>query len=329
MHDEPIGYQYNLAFHERAISKVKFVYDYVFVSSLDNYISVWDLSGKLLGIYKSHQGAVCAIDIQKDKLISGSADFRCILWDVTTAKPISEHKTNSTVRDNRFLTNNSYIFLNDDAYKQNYSINLADTRTNKFVELITPDKATQLLTKQSCSDTLIFSDTFGSLHKFDLRIKKIIETKKAHTDKITELKQSICGEYFISSSFDYKINIVDWDSFKIIKTLISNDSVNSASIFSRHDKLLCGGGIAARNVTNTKSSRQTFEVAVFDVATEKLLGSYAPHFGTIHSLDVHYSDEYFVSGGEDGIVCLINFCENFRNAGFTDLIDLYKKECLK
>ncbi|TBU05505.1 hypothetical protein CWI39_0671p0020 [Hamiltosporidium magnivora] len=50
-----------------------------------------------------------------------------------------------------------------------------------------------------------------------------------------------------------------------------------------------------------------------------MVGTYSLHFGTINCVDVHPSNNYFCSGGEDGIISFLEFGSEFSKAPFSKL----------
>ncbi|KAG0439034.1 Eukaryotic translation initiation factor 3 subunit I [Dictyocoela muelleri] len=355
------GTQINMTLHTRPISTTRFFGDYLFVTSLDNLVSIWDLKGSLISTFEGHNGAVWTIDVD-DFAVSGGSDKKFFLWDITNGKIISQQENNSTVKNLNIMKNGCFV-VTDDSYNSKSMVGFYDKRSCKMERIYFPENvATQVVncfindhdyfnyngdifknndiknkdvkdhinnntnndiinndisTKDinKINDTsIIFSDVLGFINILDLRNLKIIEKKKIHDSKITELKKSKCNSFLISSSSDMTTKIIDYD-LSVKKTFISNDPVNSSALTAKNDKLLNAGGIPARDVTTTKSNLQ-FDVNFYDVVTEKYIGSYSTHFGTINSVDI-FGDDVYVSGGEDGIVCMVKVGEDFKNAPFT------------
>lgn len=80
---------FSLHGHERAITQIKYNRegDLLFSCAKDHSPNVWySLNGERLGTYNGHIGALWCVDVNWDttRLMSGSADESCILWDVET-----------------------------------------------------------------------------------------------------------------------------------------------------------------------------------------------------------------------------------------------------
>lgn len=310
------GTQINMTLHSRPISIVRFYGDFLFAGSLDNIISVWNLNGELIGTYEGHRGAVWSLDFG-NFMASGGSDRKLILWDIVSGRILKETILNSTVKGISIYENGCLLSC-DNSYNSQSMIGYYDKRNNKIIETYYPQNVATQIINNFINNNIYYSDETGLITQIDIRNKKIIKSEQVHDSKITELRKSKCGSYFISSSFDMSSKILDFD-LNVIKNFISNDPVNSSVVNSGNDKMLNAGGIPARDVTVTESNKQ-FDVCFYDIVSEKYVGCYSTHFGTINSVDV-YEDLMYASGGEDGILCMIKFGNDFRMAPFTSLVE--------
>ena len=92
-----------LAGQERPLTKVKYnsLGDLLFSISKDNQPSVWfSDNGERLGTFVGHAGTVWDLDISFDssKMMTGSADNSCRLWNVSNGKCIFKWETKTAVR---------------------------------------------------------------------------------------------------------------------------------------------------------------------------------------------------------------------------------------
>ncbi|EPR79927.1 Eukaryotic translation initiation factor 3 subunitI EIF-3I [Spraguea lophii 42_110] len=310
-------------FHTRPLTQTSFNLDgdLLVASSLDSKISIWNVDGKFLGSLEDHKGAVWGFSISDDgnKLVSGSSDCNGIVWDILSGKIISSVQGNSSVKSVYFLKE-GFLYLCDNSYNQRPLIGFNDIRSKDSKIYYTENNPTKVISENS-ENYIIYSDIEGNINCLDRRNEKII-TKKIHNAKIQDLKNSYCKTFFISSSLDSQAKIIDPLSLKEIRTFYSDDPVNSAAIFTSNDIIIMGGGISARDVTLTKG-KKTFDVNFYDIITQKHIGHYSPHFGTINTVDVHPSGQYFCSGGEDGILSLIKFDQGYYN-GIENEMDTIK-----
>ena len=80
--------------HERSITQIKYSRegDLLFSAAKDQSPNVWySINGERLGSFIGHNGTVWCIDVNWDttKVLTGSADNSCKIWDCETGKPLS------------------------------------------------------------------------------------------------------------------------------------------------------------------------------------------------------------------------------------------------
>lgn len=310
------GMQINLTLHTRPITHAQYNYDgdLVFASSLDSIVSVWNTDGEIKGTFDGHQGAVTCMEQTEESLLTGSSDRSIILWDIYTGKQKLMMPFKSTVKSVNISDNNIMVFC-DDSYNNKPKLIHYDIRTNMLVQNI--DLSYIVTTSVVSGDFCIFGDFEGNLRKLDMRKTDIVKTNRIHSTKINEIKKSPCSKYFISSSNDTTSKIFT-SELEEIKVFQSSEPVNSASVFPENNILVTVGGISARDVTLTKGKTK-FDVNFYDIIKEERVGFYSTHFGTINTIDVSRTGKSFVSGGEDGIIIMINMGDDFYSASFTQI----------
>jgi len=163
---------------------------------------------------------------------------------------------------------------------------------------------------------IIFGDTSGYINKVDLRTNSVIQEVDLHFSKITNIKPSTCGSFFVTSSTDSTVRLIDTNSFLQKKKFDCEEPVNCAAIFPTNDKVVTVGGITARDVTTTRG-KSSFDTNFFDIVTSQKIGFFNTHFGTINVVDVNPDGKSFVSAGEDGIISLVHPGKDFTEGGFT------------
>ncbi|KAK1349322.1 hypothetical protein CWI38_1055p0030 [Hamiltosporidium tvaerminnensis] len=310
VHSRPIT---DLAFNEDG--------DLLFSTSLDGLLCAWRTNGIFLGSYDGHEGTIWCLSVDpfSTHLMSGGADNAAILWELETGKQISKITTNSMVRGlNFFRDGQKCLITTDTSYSQRSLIGIFDIRSNALSFKINPDVSVTKGIVDFSENLVAFSDSTGEISLLDIRNEKIIKSVKVHTSRINNLRLSFCRTFFSTASSDAQAKIVDFENISVMKTFTAEEPLNSSVIFRTNDKLIAAGGIAARDVTQTKG-KDSFDVNFYDIPTAKMVGTYSLHFGTINCVDVHPSNNYFCSGGEDGIISFLEFGSEFSKAAFSKL----------
>ncbi|KAF7683520.1 Eukaryotic translation initiation factor 3 subunit I [Astathelohania contejeani] len=315
------GFQISLHRHKRPITDLQFNRDgdLLFSASKDSSCCLWRCDGTILGTYDGHDGAVTSLAITKDShmLLTGGGDRKAIIWDVVTGKLRYEISLDSIIKGVCFYPSDKCMAITcDDSYKQLPIIGIYDTRTCDTLEIFKPDTVPTKAVINRNETKLVYSDTQGNLNCVDLRTNKIIDQKKVHTSRINSLKTSFCETFFITGSSDAQSKIIDFNDLEVKKVFTAEEPINSATIFVDNLKVVCCGGLNARDVTSTRG-KSYFEVNFYDVITAKKVGAYGTHFGTINSVDVNPNGEMYASGGEDGLISIVKFGEDFKKAPFT------------
>lgn len=300
--------------HEKSITELKFHDDgdVFFAASKDFSASMIDLKGSVIGTFDGHSGAITTLDSFENNLMTSGLDFSLKHWDILTGKNLVSVNMDFIIRG---LNHEDQIyFCTDNSMNAIPSVGIFDPRAKGITILSNlNDPGTKIFKSRNF---LIISTTNGKILKYDIRNNTIVNEIKPHQDRINSLKPSACRSFFITSSTDSSSKIIDTDSLEIKKTFDMEEPINSAAIFNTNDKVICAGGINARDVTTTKG-KSSFDTNVFDIVTQQKIGCYTTHFGTINSLDIHPKGKFYISGGEDGKVCLVKFGDDFKNAPFT------------
>lgn len=304
----------SILFHEKTITDLKFHPDgdVFYSASKDFTAAIINLDGKVLGSFEEHKGAISTITCSGNSFITAGLDSLLIHWDSITGASLSSIPTDSIVRGLDF-TDQVYICTDNSMNKETFA-GFFDLRMKEIQKICTlSDPATKIFQN---GNFLIISSVSGKIYKIDLRNRTIIQEAKIHQAKIMDMKPSACRTFFITSSSDSTALIIDSDSFAAKKKFDCEEPINSACIFGTNDKVVCVGGINARDVTVTQS-KGSFDTNFFDIVTEEKVGVYSTHFGTINAVDVHPQCTHYISGGEDGSVHLVHMGEDFLKAPFT------------
>ncbi|KCZ79381.1 hypothetical protein H312_03235 [Anncaliia algerae PRA339] len=316
------SFLYMLRHHSKPIVDLQFNKDgdLLFTASKSFEVFLCNIKGEVLNIYENHNGAITNLSVSKDSrmLAVSSADQSYTIYDVEN-KDIIFKETVSAIPKHVFFSylNNELVVTCDDSYNQKPKILIPDLKSKEIsFEYFTEFSPTSSILEIS-GVNLVFSDIKGNISMIDRRNNELISKKEVHSTKINKLRPSFCNTFFITASNDTYSKIVDFD-LNVKKTFAYDEPLNDACIFSTNDKVICAGGISARDAALFRG-KKVFEVSFYDIVTENLVGTYSTHFGTINSVDVHPSSGIFCSGGEDANIFLMKFGEDFLTAPFTEL----------
>lgn len=312
----------SISCHARPITDLKFNKDgdLIFTASKDSTSAVIKADGTPLGIYKGHEGSIFTISLNSSSsnLLTGSADLSVINWDMETGKINNRYNVNSIVKcSDNFKDDNLFVTGSDESIGKQKSCNVIDCRSKNIERFYKLEFNPTGIMVEYAQNFVIFSDDDGFVYKFDLRNNQIVLSNSIHNGNITNIKSSLCSTFFVSSSSDAQAKIIDCENLNTVKTFVSEEPINAADIFSTNDKIVCVGGIDARDVTTTKG-KHGFDTNFFDVITTEKIGYFTTHYGTINCVDVFDAGNMYCSAGEEGLVSIVQFGEDFKKAGFTN-----------
>lgn len=316
-------FKITIRYHNRPITDLQFNRDgdLLFTASKDPEIFLCNASGEALGVYQGHEGAVNSVSVSWDSktLASGSSDRRFMLWDVESGKLCESVLLNSSVKNVFFYPSSDTVLITcDDSYSQKPVIAIYDRRSNTVVYKHLPSTTPTSSIADITEKHVVYSDIKGFLRLVDHRMESILLEKKLHNAKINKIRPSWCSTFFITASSDTHSKIVDFEGLEQKKSFLADEPLNDAAVFGTNDKVICAGGMNARDVTLTRGKKE-FDVYFYDIVTQKYVGCFSPHFGTINAVAMHPSSEMFCSGGEDAMVCVMKFGKDFYEAPFTNL----------
>lgn len=313
-----------LIHHPKAISDLQFNKDgdLLFTSSRSPEVYACNMKGEVVAEYKGLEGAVTSVSVEKETkfLCASSADQSYIVFDVETKKSIF-HQSVSSIPKSVFFSflKSELIVTCDDSYNQKPFIFIPDLKSKEVSFSFFPDSSPTSCLLDLSGNYLVISDVKGNISLVDRRKEMLLSKKQIHSTKINKMRPSFCNTFFITASNDTQCKVVDYD-LGIKHTFSYDEPLNDACIFGTNDKIICAGGISARDAALFRG-KKAFDVSFYDMVTEECIGTYSPHFGTINAVDIHPSSKVFCSGGEDAGIVIMKFGEDFYEAPFTNLED--------
>jgi len=157
------------------------------------------------------------------------------------------------------------------------------------------------------NETIICSCDDGTIRQFSTEDGKEKLSVKEHKNKVTKISLSQDKTLLISASSDNTSKLFITKNLKLLKTYMSGEPVNIASISPLKMHVILGGGTEAMDVTQTSTKNAYYEVRFFSEVFEEEIGTVKGHFGPIHALEFSPNGKSYASGGEDGIVRLCHF----------------------
>ncbi|PVD32708.1 hypothetical protein C0Q70_08153 [Pomacea canaliculata] len=317
--------------HERSITQIKYNRegDLIFSCAKDSQPNVWySLNGERLGTFNGHNGAVWCIDVNWDttRVLTGSADNTCKLWDTETGVSLNSIATDTAVRSCGFsYSGNTIMLTTDKTMGFPCEIRIYDVRDGSQLESGEPSQRVALPTSDAkitsaiwggLEDFILTGHENGEVCQFDVKTGEKIASEKGHNKQINDIQPSKDGNWFITASKDFTAKLFDMQTLEPLKTYRTERPVNSASISPLFDHVVVGGGQEAMNVTMTSTKIGKFDARFFHMVFEEEFGSIKGHFGPINSLSFHPDGKSYSSGGEDGYVRVHYFDQMYLDFRF-------------
>lgn len=315
--------------HERAITQIKYNRegDLLFSCAKDSQPNVWySINGERLGTYKGHSGAVWCIDVEWEttKLLTGSADNTCRLWDVETGKHLLELTTKSAVRTCGFSFSGSLImFTTDKTMGQPCEMNIFDLRAQEQIRNNDPIWSVPVSSSKVTSaiwgpldELIITGHENGDLCQWDVKSQAFAMTTSDHSKQINDIQLSKDMNFLITASKDFTAKLFDTYSMELKKTYKTDRPVNSAAIAPVKPHVVLGGGQEAMDVTTTSTRIGKFDARFYHLVFEEEFARVKGHFGPINSVAFHPDGKGYSSGGEDGYVRVHQFDPQYFNFEF-------------
>lgn len=313
--------------HERPLTQLKFCAqgDLLFSAAKDHHVSVWYANnGERLGTLEGHGGSVWSVDVTRDtvRAATAGADFKGKLWNVEGGKELFSWDFASPVKLVEFSPDNKKMFFfTDHSMGQTgtlhffeHDLSAEKQQTEPYLQILnSAERETRFVAASWALDgsVIVTGHADGSVSKYDAVSGKLLQTERIFQETVTDIQMSKQRDYFICSSRDKTVCLVDVASFVVKKRYQSTTPVNSAVITPAKDFVIIGGGQDAKDVTTTSMVEGMFDAMIFHKIFEEMIGRIKGHFGPINALAIHPQGTAYASGGEDGYVRLHHFPKSY------------------
>lgn len=315
--------------HSRAITRVKYNRDgdLLFSTAKDTSPTVWSAeTGERLGTYEGHQGAVWDIDTNfTSTLVATAGADQCTkLWNLLTGECVATIPHKTPVRVVQFSHGDAMLLtVGDTSFGSKAAIHIfnlpdttpegikqAKTEYNPWFVYETTEKITSALWGPT-NDFIYFASDDGSIVKLDVHTKKELFVGMQHRDEVRRIAFDKEYTTLLSVSLDKTGRLWDAKDLKPLKVYDSDKPLNDGCISPLMNQVILGGGQDARDVALSAFRGNKFETRFFHKVYAEELGAIASHFGPVNSLAFAPDGRAFVSGGEDGLVKIHKFDEDY------------------
>jgi len=284
----------------------------------------WSDNGERLGTYDGHQGSVwqCDVNFSSTRLLTGSADQTCKLWDIQTGKALHSWSHKAGIRSVAFAHGERmFLAAQDYTFKSTPTIFVYNLSTDGEAQADAPVRSLSVTDGKSgkfsaalwgsLNQNIISASDDGYLRLWDVETGEQVQSELAHRKAINDMQFSKDQTMIITASSDFTAKLWDARTLELLKTFQSDRPVNSAAVSPTHPYVILGGGQEAMNVTTTSAKAGHFETDFYHIVYSEFLGAVKGHFGPINTLCFNPTGRQFVSGAEDGYVRLHNFDEQY------------------
>jgi len=332
--------------HERALTMIKYNRegDLLFSCSKDHVPSVWySENGERIGTYHGHCGTVWCLDVNFDssKLLTGSADNFCKLWEVRTGECLHTWKHTAPVRcvgfalgEKKFLTVLDNIMGNVPTIFV-WDLELDNLANHPDCPLLTITGHTAKISRALWGP--LNEQIFSISDDATLRVwnpmtgEQTAIIEGVHNKKITDFQFSWDMTLFVTSCSDQFVRLFQTKTLELLHAFNTERPLNSAAIspLPHCPYLIAGGGQDAMSVTTTSAQQGKFETIFFDHAFGDELGCVAGHFGPVNTLAFAPHGRSYTSGGEDGYIRIHHLDSEYFDAFANKVDEAYGRDVSK
>lgn len=315
--------------HERSITQIKYNRegDLLFSCAKDPQPNVWySINGERLGTFKGHGGAVWCIDVNWDttKVLTGSADNTCRIWDCGTGSQLEEFGTKSAVRTCGFsFSGQMVMYTTDKAMGQSCEMRVYDLRDDYQIKNDEPMMVMPMSSSKVTSavwgpldEIIISGHENGDICQWDIKEGELMKKTEDHSKQINDIQFSKDMTMFITASKDCTSKLFDTRTLSHKKTYKTDRPVNSSAISPIKPHVVMGGGQEAMDVTTTSTRIGKFDARFYNLVFGEEFGRVKGHFGPINSVAFQPDGKGYSSGGEDGYVRVHQFDSQYFEFDF-------------
>ncbi|ELU14583.1 hypothetical protein CAPTEDRAFT_180537 [Capitella teleta] len=306
--------------HDRALTQIKYNRegDLLFSCAKDSHPNVWySINGERLGTFEGHGGAVWCIDVDWDtsKVMTGSADNTCRLWDCSTGVQLEQFDTRSAVRTCGFSYSGQLLmYTTDSTMGQKCEMRIYDSRDSAQIKnnepmMVLPMPASKVTSAVwgPLDQTVISGHENGNIIQWDMKEGEMVHKVLDHSKQINDIQFSKDMTMFITASKDNTAKLFDTQTLTHKKTYKTERPVNSAAVSPLKPHVILGGGQEAMDVTTTSTRIGKFDARLFNLIFAEEFGRIKGHFGPINTVAFQPDGRGYSSGGEDGYIRLHQF----------------------
>jgi len=314
--------------HTRPLTHIKYNRegDLLFTAAKDHSPCVWYAhNGERLGTYDGHNGSVWCVDVSwdTDRLLTGSSDTTCKLWQVETGKELFSFQHKAMVRSVGFSHGERMILtVQDSSFSQqatlfiyNLKEDLKEQEEAPVRSMFEPEmKKQNVALWGNLNQTVISGGDDGAIRVWDVETGKQVNKITDHKKAVNSIQYSKDHTMFITASADHSAKLYDAKNYELLKTFTSDRPLNDAAISPLMNHVIIGGGQEAMNVTVTSAKVGHFEVDFYQLVYAEKLGSVKGHFGPVNTLAFNPDGKSYASGSEDGYIRLHHFDKEYFQA---------------
>jgi translation initiation factor 3 subunit I len=301
------------------VSKFDYSGNLLFIADKDSkYITqISTHDNMIVGTYNGHNGVIWHLDLTNDSkyMFSCSGDMRCILWEVSTGKIITNTQESGipkyvSINNNLIAVSCDPISKRSKPYINIYLLDdMLNNKENFKTNTLELEQGIKPTTVNWLNDEiLLVSFDNGYLKKINWKTKEIVQECLIHEDSIKSVNISKDKTELITGSLDKTSKIVNIDTFQVKCTFKSIVPVNYACFSSDPNYIMLGGGIEAMMVAKTSDNDLTTKI--FQISNQKLVKKLVNHFGPLRYLDVNPNKEIFTTASQDGTVKIYSISKN-------------------
>ncbi len=266
-------------------------------------LNLWDISaGKKIRAYRGHTDAVYAVAFSPDgkTLLSGSFDKTVKCWDADADQALWTFSGHTAlILDVAFSPDGKYAASGS----RDNTVKILDAASGREIRTLSGHTDGVKSIVFSPDGRYLLSGSFDkTLILWDVQTGDRIQTFEGHQWQIASVAFSPDGRQVFSRSGDRVVKSWDVATGLEIRTFTADD-VNSAGAKSGSQGIRAGAFSAdTRRMLTTKSFGGT--ISLWDMDSGRILKKFAGHLGNVPAVAFLRNENYFLTGGQDGVIRL-------------------------